>query len=170
MFEQPPSFFLFFWHNLSNLDFCHFRVLKCLNSLFSLINPMHYFMLLLSSMFSRCCIHVSSLIFNMAMVLFTNLTLSLSRALSAFLIIWWPLSVLMVLLSLVLTGIMSSFKHLSVNLLWLEKSTILISIFYHWQKILAFSSPYSLLICIWILIILFNLMQYGYSQKQNRLF
>ena len=68
------------------------------------------------------------------MVLFTDLTLSFNRALSTFLIIWWPLGVLIELLSLILTGILSSLKHLKVNLLWLEKSTILLSIFSHQQK------------------------------------
>ena len=51
MFEQLPSFFLFFWHNLSNLSFCCCRVLKCLDSLFSLINPVYSSMLSLSNVF-----------------------------------------------------------------------------------------------------------------------
>ena len=158
MFEWPPSLFLFFWHNLSNLDFCLSRVLKCLDSLYSLMNCVHCSILSLSNVLFRCSVHVSIWIFNMAMVLFTNLTVLFNRALSAFLMIWWPLGVLIELLSLILTGIMSSPRHLKVNLLWLEKSTILFSIFSHQWKIFTFFSPYSLLICIWILLILFDLM------------
>ena len=60
MFEQPPSFFLFFWHSLSKLSFCCSRVLKCLDCLFSLMKPMHSSMLSWSSMFSRWCLHVST--------------------------------------------------------------------------------------------------------------
>ena len=158
MFEWPPSLFLLFWHNLSNLDFCLSRVLKCLDSLFSFINHVHSSILSLSSTIFSCSIHVSDWIFNMAMVLFTNLTLSFNRALSAFLMIWQPLCIFIELVSLILTSIMTSLKHLKVNLLWLEKSAILFSIFTHQQRILTFSSPYSLLICIWILLIVFDLM------------
>ena len=158
MFEQPPSLFLFFWHNLSNLDFCLSRVLKCLDSLFSLMNHVHSSIMSLSNVLFRCSIHVSVWMFNMAMVLFTDLTLSFNRAISAFLIIWWPLGVLIELMSLILTSIMSSIRHLKVNLLLLGKTAILFTNFSHWQKIFTFSSPYSLLICIWILLILFDLM------------
>ena len=81
------------------------------------MNWVHSSMLSLSNVFNRCSIHVYVWIFSMVMVLFTDVTLSFNKALSVFLIIWLPLGVLIELLSLILTGIMSSLMHLKVNLL-----------------------------------------------------
>ena len=77
-----------------------------------------------------------------------DLILSFKRVLSTFLIISFPLGVLMVLLSLILTGIRSWLRHLRENLWWLEKSAILFSIFSHQLNVSTFSLSYSLLICI----------------------
>ena len=101
VFEQLPLIFLLLWHNLWNFDFWHSKVMKCLDSFFSLMKPMHSFTLSLSSVFSKWFLHVSTWILSMLMVLLINLILSFRRAFSAFLIIWWPLGVLMLLLSLV---------------------------------------------------------------------
>ena len=60
-----------------------------------------------------------------------DLIVSFKRALSAFLIICFPLGlgVLMVLLSLIHTEIRSRLTHLRENLQWFEKSAIFFSIF-----------------------------------------
>ena len=108
------------------------------------INQVHSSILSPSNTSFSCSIHVSDWIFNMATVLFTDLTLSFNKALSSFLMIWQPLGVLIELLSLILTGIMSSLKHLKVNLLWFEKSAILFSIFSH---IISFGRCYCLHQC-----------------------
>ena len=50
-----------------------------------------------------------------------DLILLFKRALSTFLTICFPLGVLMVLLSLILTGIRSWLRHLRENLQWFEK-------------------------------------------------
>ena len=166
LFEHPPLILLLFWHNLSHFAIWHSNVFRCLDSLFLLINSIHSSMLFLFSVFSRWYLHVSTWIFSMAMVLFINLILSFKRTFSAFLIMWWPLGVLMLLLSLILTGIMSLLRHL----LWLEKSTILFSIFFHWHKIVTFSLPYSVARCIRMLLILFGIMYFWFSQEQNKIF
>ena len=116
-----------FLHNLSYFDFCLSRVLKCLDSLFSFINRVHPSILSLSSTSFSCSIHVSDWIFNMAMVLFTNLTLSFSRAFSAFLMIWWPLGVLIELLSLILTGKVGEIRFTKVKQRQLNKYNILLN-------------------------------------------
>ena len=67
-----------------------------------------------------------------------DLILSLRRPLSAFLINCLPLGVVILLLSLTLTGIRSLLRHLKENLLWFEKSAILYSIIEY--KIVDFSN------------------------------
>ena len=66
----------------------------------------------------------------MVIELFIDLILSFRSALLAFLIIYLPLGVFTLLLSLTLTGIRSSLRHLRENLLWFEKSAILYSNFF----------------------------------------
>ena len=141
-------FFFFFWHNCSNLSNCLSSVLRCLDSLLRLMNFMHSSMVLSSKQFFSWSIHVSFCFYNMLIVLFIDLILSLSKDLSAPLIIYKPPGVLMLLFNLMLTGITSWFKHLSENLLWFWKSAILHSIFFHHQNNLTFSITYSDLICI----------------------
>ena len=70
-------------------------------------------MISLEKMSKRLFIHVSLLLVVMANVLFIDLILSFNKALSAFLVISLPLGVVMLPFNLTLTGIRSSFKHLS---------------------------------------------------------
>ena len=154
-FEQPLSAFLFLWHNLSNLFFCLAKVLWCLDSLLIFIKFLHSSISSLTSLSSSWKIHVSLCSLSLLRVLFMDLILSFKRALSAFLIIYFPLGVLMVLLSLILTGIRSWLRHLKENLQWFEKCAILFSIFSHHLNVSTFSLPYSLLICKCRLLILF---------------
>ena len=122
-------------------------MLLCLASLLSFINLVHSSMISLFKMPPSLFIHVSHCNSNMVMVLFMDLILSLSKALSAFLMILQPFGVLMLIFSLILTGIRSALRHLSENLLWLWKSAILHSNLSHHQNSLTFSIPYSDLIC-----------------------
>ena len=80
------------------------------------------------------------------MVLFTILILSFRSAFSTFFMMLRPFGDLMLLFNLILTGIMSALRHLSENLLWFLKSTILHSNFSHQLNNLTFSRPYSALI------------------------
>ena len=80
------------------------------------------------------------------------------------LIILQPFRVLMLLFNLILTGIMSTLRHLSENLLWFWKSTILHSNLSHCQNNLTFSIPYSDLICRWMFLILFLWCNNKFSQ------
>ena len=160
MVEWSPLilfFFFFFCYNHSNLSNCLSSVLMCLDSLLRLMNFTHSSMVLSSKQFFSWSIHVSFCIFNMLIVLFIDLILSFSKDLSALLIIYKPLGVLMLLFNLMLTGITSWFKHISENLLWFCKLAILPSIFSHCQNNLTFSIPYSDLICICRFLILFDL-------------
>ena len=152
MFEQPP---VFLWHNQLYLAVCLSRVLLCLASLLSFINLVHSSMISLFMMPPSLFIHVSCYNSNMLMVLFMDLILSLKKALSALLMILQPFGVLMLLFSLILTGIRSTLRHLSKNLLQLWKSAILHSNLSHCQNNLTFSIPYSDLICRWMFLILF---------------
>ena len=115
MFEWPP---VLLWHNLLNLATRQSKVFRCLDSLLILIKFVHSSIVSLSNLSSRVFLHVSHCKVNMVIELFINLFLSLSRALSAFLIIYFPLGVLILLLSLTLTGITSLLRHLREILLW----------------------------------------------------
>ena len=74
----------------------------------------------LSNTFSKVLIHVSCCILNMMRELLMDLTLSFNNALSAFLTMYLPLGVLMLLFSLTLTGLMSLLRHLRENLWWFQ--------------------------------------------------
>ena len=71
--------------------------------------------------FPSSSIHVLICHLNMLIVLFILLTLSFNSAFSAFLIMYLPLGVLMLLFSCTLTGIMLLLRHLNVNCLWFFK-------------------------------------------------
>ena len=114
MFEWLP---VLFWHNLLNLDNWHSNVFRCLDSLLILIKLVHSSIFSLSNLFSRVFLHVSHWKISVMMELFIDLILSLSRALSAFLIIYFLLGVLILLLSLTLTGITPLLRHLREKLL-----------------------------------------------------
>ena len=114
MFEWPP---LFLWHHHSSLDICLILTFMQYASLLRLINILHSSMISLGKTFKRVFIHVSLLVVAMVMILFIFLILSLSRAFSAFLVICLALGVVILLFNLTLTGMRSSFKHLSENIL-----------------------------------------------------
>ena len=115
VFEWPPVLLL---HNVLNLDRCQSKVFKCLNSLPVFMKVVHSCTVSLSNLFSRRFLHVSLWKVNMVIELLMDLILSLSKALSALLIIYFPLGVLILLLSLTLTGIMSLLRHLREKCLW----------------------------------------------------
>ena len=125
----------------------------CLDSLIQLMNFTHSSMVSLSKMLLSWFLHVSLWIPNMVMVLFINLILSFNTALSIFLIILQPVGVLMLFLSLILTGIIPTLGYLSKNLCF-GMSTILHSNFSHCWNNLTFSISYSDLICRWMFFIL----------------
>ena len=131
MFELPH---VFLWHNQLNFTVCLWRVLLHLASLTSFINLVQSSMVSLFKMLPSLFVHVSLWNSNMVMVLFINLILSFSNALSALLMILQPFGVLMLLFNLILTGIRSALRHLSKYLLWLWKSTILHSNLFHHQN------------------------------------
>ena len=148
--------------------FCLSMVLECFASFLMLINSWHSFRYSSLIIFSRSVLHVSHWQLNMVMVLLINLILSFNKTFSALPIIYWPLGVLMLLLSFILTGMTSSERHLRENLLWFLKSAILHSILSQHCSILTLSLPYSDLKCVWVFLIL--LVYYAtrlFSQKQN---
>ena len=108
---------LFLWYNLSVSVFCLSMVLKCLASFLVLINSLYSSKVSSLILLSRLVLHVSHWWLNMLMVLLIDLILSFNKAFSALIIIYWPLGVLMLLLSLILTGMISSERHLRENLL-----------------------------------------------------
>ena len=119
LFEWPP---VFRWHNTSNFLFCQTITLWCLHSITLLMKSWHSSSKLLwsCSNFSFNCWAIQSLSYvYSSSELFMDLTHSFKSFLSVFLIIARPLTVLIFVLSLILTGMTSIFKHLSENLLWL---------------------------------------------------
>ena len=132
------------WAATLNPIFCNCltNVVLCLLSLLLFINNLHSSMSLSSKQVFSCSIHVSICIFNM-LIMFTDLILSLSNAFSALFTMYSPLGVLTFVFNLMLTGMMSCFRHLSKNLLWFMKLAILHSNFSHHQSNFTFSIPYS---------------------------
>ena len=80
--------------SLLNFSFCLFRVLRCCFSLPTFIKSLHLSIHSLLKTLLSWSIHVSLWDFNMFRVLLIDLTLSLGNDLSALLIIWIPLGVL----------------------------------------------------------------------------
>ena len=120
-FERPP---LFLWHNLLNLDTCLSKVFWYLPSLLYSIYLIQSSMVFSSNMPSSWIIHVSMIILNMAIELLIALILSFNKANSAFLIIYFPLGVLMFDFNLMLVGIKPLLRYLKEKGLWLRKSAI----------------------------------------------
>ena len=147
------SFMCFCCRSLLNFSFCLLRVLKWCLSLPTSMKSSHLSIHSLLNTLLKSSLHVSLRAFSMFRVLFIDLTLSLSKDLSAFLIIWSPLGVLIFCFRHILTGTRSSARHLRVNLRWLEKSAIFLSYFSHQQNFLTLSLSYSLfvglLVCWW---------------------
>ena len=112
-FEQPPLFtgssFLINW---SNFAFCLSDVLWCLSSFILTIILSHSSMVSLSNTLFRSLLHAWHWHSSISMVLFMVLILSFNNALSVFLMILMALGVLMLLLSLKLTGMMLLSRHL----------------------------------------------------------
>ena len=108
LFEQTLVFFC----KASNFCFSLCITLLCQHSMTLFIKILHSPKVFWSSSLSKMvsfnsCMHVSLFIMNNSNVLFMDLICSLSNFLSAFLIIWRPLDVLTLVLSLILTGIAS---------------------------------------------------------------
>ena len=101
----------------SNLAFWWFMVFTCLASLVLFINSLHSSKTAWSNTLEIWFIHVPLWHSSISNVLLIVLILSFRSALSAFFIMFKLLSVLMLLLSLILTGIKSLLKHLNKNLL-----------------------------------------------------
>ena len=124
--------------------FCLVITLWCLHSMTLLIKSWHSFIILLCPNLSSSWWTIEFLSYMyISKELLIDLIRSFSNFLSVFLIISRPLIVLMLVLSLILTGMTSLFRHLNENLLWFRKSAIFFSIFSHCRKRKTLSSPNS---------------------------
>ena len=114
---EPPLLELFLFHNRSSFFIFMFMILEYYASLLVLMKFWHSFRTSSVIIFSRSVLHVSSWWLNMYMELLIDQILLFSKTFSALLIIYWPLGVSMLLLSLMLTSMTSSERHLRENLL-----------------------------------------------------
>ena len=143
-FEQPPLFTgSSFLINLSNFAFCLISILWCLSCLILTIILSHSAMVSQSSTLFSSLLHVWHWHSSISVVLLMVLILPFNNALSVFLVILMALGVLILLLSLKLTGMLLS-RHLRVNLLWFLKSAIFFLLLSHFCQCFTLSWLYSL--------------------------
>ena len=102
-------------------------------------------------------IHVLIKLLHMSVVLFICLTLLSISCVSALCMISVPLSVLMLLFNLKLTGVIFWLKHLRVNLLWFLKSASFLTWCSHFLNMATLTLPNSFLIILCRFLILFIL-------------
>ena len=119
LFEWPPCFH---YNKASNFAFCLLITLWCLHSMTLFIKVLHSSKVTWSSSLDNILFHFSIhvILFNMSnsSMLLIDLMCSLSSCFSAFLIIWMPLDICTLVLSLTFTDIISHFRHLIVNHRW----------------------------------------------------